>query len=284
MVLFRNLKYICDRRNFSVNKNKFAMYSLALGALALAMGSCGGKKEESPGTPAPSAGAPAGKTVDVTTAGEVTGSVKLDGPAPKMKAINMGADPYCAKANTNPVTSEEVVTGTGGTLANVVVYVKDGLEGYSFPAPTTPVRFDQQGCLYHPHVIALQAGQNVEVINSDQTTHNVHPIPKDNREWNESQPPRGKPIEKSFARGEIAIPVKCNVHPWMKAFMAVLPNPYFQVTGKDGAFDLKNLPPGTYTLAAWHELYGTSVQTVTIGPKESKSVTFTFKATAAAGD
>jgi hypothetical protein len=120
-------------------------------------------------------------------------------------------------------------------------------------------------------------------VNSDQTTHNIHPIPKDNREWNESQPPGAAPIEKSFTREEIAIPVKCNVHPWMKAYMAVLPNPYFQVTDKDGKFDLKNLPPGTYTLTAWHELYGTSDQTVTIGPKETKAVTFTFKA-AAAGD
>jgi uncharacterized protein (DUF2141 family) len=117
------------------------------------------------------------------------------------------------------------------------------------------------------------------------TTHNIHPIPKDNREWNESQPPGAAPIEKSFSRGEIAIPVKCNVHPWMKAYMAVMPNPDFQVTDKDGKFDLKNLPPGTYTVVAWHELYGSSdPQTVTIGPKETKNVTFTFKAAAAAGD
>jgi plastocyanin len=275
--------YFYDRRNFFVKKSKFGMYSLAIGAFALVMTGCGGKKEDSTET-APAAGAAAGKTVDAATAGEVTGSVKLDGVAPKMKTISMAAEPACAKAHSGPVTSEEVVTGDKGALANVVVYVKSGLDGYSFPAPSTPVKFDQNGCQYHPHVAGVQVGQNIEVVNSDQTTHNIHPIPKENREWNESQPPGAAPIDKSFAREEISIPVKCNVHPWMKAYMAVLGNPYFQVTGKDGAFDLKNLPPGTYTLVAWHELYGPSELMVTIGAKESKSVTFTFKATAPAGD
>jgi len=269
-----------------VKKTRLGMYSLAVGMFAMAITGCGGKKEESSdNTAAPAASAPAGKTVDAATAGEVTGSVKLDGAAPKMKAINMAAEPSCAKGRTTPATSEEVITGDGGALANVVVYVKTGLDGYSFPAPAAAAAIKQEGCQYHPHVVAMQVGQNIDVTNADQTTHNIHPIPKDNREWNESQPPGAAPIEKSFTREEIAIPVKCNVHPWMKAYMAVLPNPYFQVTDKDGKFDLKNLPPGTYTVVAWHELYGSSdPQTVTIGPKESKAVSFTFKATAAAGD
>ena len=264
-----------------MKKTRLGMYSLAIGAFALAITGCGGsKKEESAEAPAPAASAPAGKTVDAATAGEVTGVVKLDGTPPKMKNISIAAEPACAKERTTPLTSEEVVTGDGGTLANVVVYIKSGLEGYSFPVPSEPVKFEQKGCQYHPHVVGLQVGQNVQVTNDDQTTHNIHPIPMDNREWNESQPPGAAPIEKSFAREEIAIPVKCNVHPWMKAYMAVLPNPYFQVTDKDGKFDLKNLPPGTYTIVAWHELYKTDPQTITIGPKESKSVNFTFKATA----
>ena len=265
--------------------NRLGIYSLAAGAFALALTGCGGNKESSSSesTSAP-ASAPAGKSVDPATAGEVTGSVKLDGTAPKAKTINMAAEPACAKGRTSPAMTEEVVTGDAGSLANVVVYVKSGLDGYSFPAPSGAAKIEQQGCQYHPHVVAMQVGQNIDVVNADQTTHNIHPIPKDNREWNESQPPGAAPIEKSFTREEIAIPVKCNVHPWMKAYMAVLPNPYFQVTDKDGKFDLKDLPPGTYTLTAWHELYGTSDQTVTIGPKESKSVTFTFKAAAAAGD
>lgn len=264
--------------------SRLGKYSLAIGAIALMMAGCGGKKEETPEATAPAAGAPAGKTVDPATAGEVTGSVKLDGAAPKMKAISIAAEPACAKARTAPLTSEEVVTGDGGALANVVVYVSSGLDGYSFPTPSTPVKFEQQGCQYHPHVAGMMVAQNVSVINSDQTTHNIHPIPMQNREWNESQPPGAAPIEKSFARDEVAIPVKCNVHPWMKAYMAVLPNPYFQVTGTDGKFDLKGLPPGTYTIVAWHELYKTDPQTITIGAKESKAVTFTFKAAAPAGD
>ena len=269
-----------------MKKSRVGMCSVAIGVFALAITGCGGKNEstEAPAS-APAAGAPAGKMVDPATVGEVTGTVKLDGAAPKMKTISMAAEPACAKAHSGPVTSEEVVTGDGGALANVVVYVKSGVEGYSFPAPAAPAKIEQQGCQYHPHVVALEVGQNIDVVNDDQTTHNIHPIPTQNREWNESQPPGAAPIEKSFAREEIAIPVKCNVHPWMKAYMAVLPNPYFQVTAKDGAFDLKNLPPGTYTLVAWHELYGSSdPQTVTIGPKETKNVAFTFKATAAAGD
>jgi len=263
-----------------VNKNRMTLYWLAIGTAALALSGCGGNKPAET-TSAPGANAPGGKTVDPATAGEITGTVKLEGTPPKMKAINMAAEPACTKARTSPGMSEEVVTGEGGDLANVVVYVKSGAEGYSFPTPTTPVKIDQQGCQYHPHVLALEVGQNLDVVNSDQTTHNIHPVPKDNREWNESQPPGAAPIDKSFARAEVAIPVKCNVHPWMKAYIAVLSNPYFQVTGKDGAFDLKNLPPGTYTLVAWHELYAPSEQMVTIGPKETKTVNFTFKATAA---
>ncbi|MBZ5644965.1 MAG: carboxypeptidase regulatory-like domain-containing protein [Acidobacteriia bacterium] len=262
--------------------NRLAIYTLSLGAFALVLAGCGGNKTESTEAPAsaPAANAPAGKTVDPATAGELTGTVKLDGAAPKMKTISTAAEPACGKSRTTPLTSEEVVTGDGGSLANVVVYIKSGLDGYSFPAPSTPVKFTQEGCQYHPHVAGMMVAQNVDVINSDQTTHNIHPIPMENREWNESQPPGAAPIEKSFAREEVAIPVKCNVHPWMKAYMAVLPNPYFQVTDKDGKFDLKNLPPGTYTVVAWHELYKTDPQTITIGPKESKSVNFTFKATA----
>ena len=139
--------------------------------------------------------------------------------------------------------------------------------------------------MYEPHVVALMAGQTLEVKNDDQTTHNIHPMPKDNREWNTSQPPGASPIDNSFARQEVAIPVKCNVHPWMKGYIAVLKNPFFAVTTKDGKFDLKGLPPGTYTIEAWQEHYGTVDQQVTIGPKESKSVDLSFNASAPpAGD
>ena len=266
-----------------MKKTRLGMYSLAIGVFALAITGCGGKKEETSEAPAPAANAPAGKTVDAATAGQIMGVVKLEGTPPKMRTINLAAEPSCAKVRATPLTSEEVVTGDDGALANVVVYLKSGLEGYSFPVPSTPVKMVQKGCQYDPHVLGMQVGQKVEIVNEDQTTHNIHPIPMDNREWNESQPPGAAPIEKSFAHEEVAIPVKCNVHPWMKAYMAVLSNPYFQVTDKDGKFDLKDVPPGTYTIVAWHDLYKTDPQTITIGPKETKTVNFTFKA-AASGD
>ena len=177
--------------------------------------------------------------------------------------------------------TEDVVPGENGTLQNVVVYLQGDFSQYAFTTPTPPVTIDQKGCQYQPHVLALMTNQPLQVINSDPLTHNIHPVPKDNREWNQSQPPGAAPIDQSFARPEVAIPVKCNVHPWMKAYIAVFANPYFQVTGKDGSFDIKNVPPGTYTVTAWHELYGTREQNVIIGPKESKNVTLTFKATVA---
>ena len=256
-------------------------YFAAAVTLAVAMMSCGGKGQPSE-TAAPAN--PAAKPVDAATAGTVTGSIKLDGTAPKPRNINMAAEPNCATQHSTPAQTEDVVPGDGGTLQNVVVYLKGDFSQYSFPPMSTPVTIDQKGCQYHPHVLALETGEPLSVVNSDQTTHNIHPVPKDNREWNESQPPGASPIMQSFARPEVSIPVKCNVHPWMKAYIAVFNNPYFQVTGKDGAFTIKNVPPGTYTVTAWHEVYGSSEQMVTIGPSESKSVTITFKAISAASD
>jgi plastocyanin len=252
-----------------------------IGALAFAalVGGCGGGQSQPTGQEQPAAASSAQKAVDMSTVGSISGTVKLDGAAPKYKPINMSADPYCVKANSgHPVLPEEVVTGDGGTLANVVVYVKSGAEGYSFPTPTDSVTLDQKGCMYAPHVVALMVGQTLSVVNSDDTTHNIHPTPSDNREWNKSQPPKAPAITDTFARPEVAIPVKCNVHPWMKSYIAVIANPLFAVTTKDGTFELKNVPPGTYTIEAWQEKYGTQDQTVTVGAKESQSgVDFTFK-------
>ena len=250
----------------------------AAAALALFFSGCS-KNQSQPTGQEPSAAAnSAKKTVDMSTVGSISGVVKLDGTPPKFRPINMSADPYCVKANSKHVYPDEVVTGRGGTLANVVVYVKSGAEDYSFPTPTEPVTFDQKGCMYTPHVLAFMVGQQLQVINSDNTTHNIHPTPADNREWNKSQPPKAPAITETFARPEVAIPVKCNVHPWMKGYFAVMANPYYAVTAKDGKFELKNLPPGTYTIEAWQEKYGVVDQTVTVGNKESKTADFTFKA------
>jgi len=246
--------------------------------VALALGGCGKKEEEAPASPASSA--PAATPIDPATAAEVSGTVKLDGPAPKARPINMAAEPACAKEHGGkPVPNEEVVTGDDGSLANVLVYVKEGLGNRAFETPKEPVVIDQKGCLYSPRLVAVQTNQTLHVTNDDPTTHNIHPVPMVNREWNKSQPAGAPPIEESFAREEVAIPVKCNVHPWMKSYIAVLKHPYHSVTGKDGAFDLKNLPPGDYVIEAWHEKLGTAQEKVTLGPKETKTISFTFKAT-----
>jgi plastocyanin len=206
----------------------------------------------------------------------VRGTVKFEGPAPKPKPINMAADPSCAKQHPSPVLSQELMTDTKGDLQNLVVFVSDGLGDRTFDPPTQAVEMKQKGCMYEPHVLALQANQPVEVTNNDPTTHNIHPQPANNREWNKAEVP-GSKIEESFPRQEIAIPVKCNVHPWMRGYVAVFKHPYFAVTGKDGSFALNNLPPGTYTIQAWHEKLGTSTQKITIGANESKNMDFVFK-------
>ena len=206
----------------------------------------------------------------------VKGVVKFEGAPPKTTRINMSQDPFCAKAHATPVTTEEVVVGTDGGLANVVVYVSDGLTSHDFQPPQQPAVFEQKGCQYKPHVLALQANQKLDIVNADETTHNIHPTPSNNREWNMTQP-HGVPLEQTFAREEIAIPVKCNVHPWMKGYIAVFKHPYFSVTDGNGSFELKGLPPGTYTISAWQEKLGTQTQKVTVVEGKVETVNFTFK-------
>ena len=253
--------------------NKRMCLALLLGVGLMLVGGCG-KKEAPPEQAAAkpeAAAAPAAK-IDPATVATISGVVKFDGTPPKPQKIDMSQDPACKGNNET-----ETVEVHDGDLENVFVYVKDGLGNYSFDVPKEPVKLDQQGCRYHPHVLGVMAGQTVEIINSDNTTHNIHPSPKDNREWNESQPPKAAPLDKDFARPEVLIPVKCNQHPWMKMYIGVVKNPFFAVTGKDGKFELKGLPPGTYTIAAVQEKYGEQDQTVTVGPKESKTADFTFK-------
>ncbi len=231
-----------------------------------------------PATPA----AP-GATPDSPAVSVVTGVVKLDGPAPAMKSINMIKDPVCMKMHAGGASTEEIVTGPNQTLGNVVVFVSEGLGDRKFDPPSQPVTLNQKTCMYQPHVLALQANQKLQIVNSDPTSHNIHPLPINNREWNKSQPPGEPPIEATFAREEIAIPVKCNEHPWMRSYIAVFKHPFFNVTAKDGRFELKNLPPGEYTISAWHEKLGTVEQKITVGPKETKTVDFVFKVRRAFG-
>jgi plastocyanin len=209
-------------------------------------------------------------------ASSLKGTVKFEGTAPKPAHIDMSQDPLCAKTHSTPATTEDIVVGADGGLANVVVYVSDGLAAAAFEPPQKPAVLEQKGCQYKPHVLAMQANQKIDVVNGDETTHNIHPSPNNNREWNMSQPP-GTPLEQTFARAEVAIPVKCNVHPWMHGYIAVFKHPYFAVSDKSGSFDLRGLPPGTYTITAWQEKLGTQTQKVTVGAGEAKTLDFTFK-------
>jgi plastocyanin len=212
-----------------------------------------------------------------TSAGAtVRGSVRFTGNVPAAKATSMAADPVCARQHPTPVMAQEVMVDGNGELENVIVFVSEGLGERTFDTPAQPAVVEQKGCLYQPHVLAVRANQTLQLVNDDQTSHNIHPQPANNREWNKAEPP-GSKLEEAFAREEIAIPVKCNVHPWMRGYIAVFKHPFFEVTGKDGKFNLSNLPPGTYTIKAWHEKLGTSTQTVTISANETKEISFVFK-------
>ena len=208
--------------------------------------------------------------------GTVSGKVTFTGTPVKQKPIDMSKEPSCAKQHNPPVTTETVVTGANNTLENVVVYISAGADDATTGQAIT---FTQKGCQYIPHVIALHTGQELQVVNADQTSHNIHPLAKVNREWNKSQPPGSAPIQDKFDQPEF-ISVKCNIHPWMHGWFAVLKTSHYSITGDGGAFTLPNLPPGKYTVTAWHEDYGTQTQDVTITGNETKSIDFTFKAKA----
>jgi plastocyanin len=210
-------------------------------------------------------------------AANVRGVVRFEGTVPKPKLISMSADPSCVKQHPSPIFAQEVMADAKGDLQDVVVFVADGLGDRTFDAPAQPVVVEQKGCMYQPHVLAVRANQPLHVVNDDPTSHNIHPTPANNREWNKAEPP-GSSVDESFAREEIAIPVRCNLHPWMHGYIAVFKHPYFAVTGKDGSFDLSSLPPGTYTIKAWHEKLGTATQTITIGANEIREINFVFKA------
>ena len=226
---------------------------------------------------APAAAASGAAAAPVSAdAATLTGLVKLETAAPKMPAIQMSADPYCQSQHSTPATDEEVVAGPGGELANVFVYVKN-ISG-NYPAPSTPVVLDQRGCQYHPHVGAMQVGQALQIKNSDATLHNVHALPAANAQFNEGQPVQGMVSTKHLDKPEITpFKVKCDVHGWMKSYWAVMPHPFYSVSQTNGTFTISNLPPGSYTIVAWHEKYGQQEQQVTVGAKESKAVNFTFK-------
>ena len=205
------------------------------------------------------------------------GVVKFKGEAPKPRLISMKADRQCdAMHGGKPVEAEDVVVNQNGTLKWVFVYVKEGVKGKYNP-PAEPVVLDQQGCWYHPHVFGIMVGQKLEVRNSDPLLHNIHAMPKKNKPFNIGQPVKGMKSYYTFTEPEVMVPFKCDVHPWMSAYAGVLDHPFFSVTGDKGEFEIKNLPPGTYTIEAWHAKLGTQVQTITVKAGETKTIEFTFE-------
>lgn len=251
-------------------------FSILLVATLAASGCGSNSPHSSPSLP------PATKPIDAATTATIFGRVTLDGTPPPAKPIDMSAEPNCAKTSGAFAVSPQVVADASGNLANVVVFVKDFPADYMVAAPPgSAATLVQRGCMYDPHIVALRAGQTLDITNADQTTHNLLALPEQNPKFNRSQTPGAAPIDASFAIPELAIPVRCNVHPWMKSYVFVFRHPYFAVTGADGAFEINNLPPGTYRIQAWQEVYGTREATITIGPKDSKALNFKFAASGA---
>ena len=257
--------------------------ALLIPALTLVLTACGGKDEdaeEEKAAPAPkaaggtSAAAPAA-AAPATGGATVTGKVAFTGSAPAKEQIKMEADAYCKSAHSEPVYTEEAVVNSNGTLEWVLVYVKDMAGKY--PVPPQAVVLDQKGCQYHPHVFGIMAGQDLKIVNSDGTLHNIHALPKINAEFNIGQPFQKMETVKKFDKPEVPVRFKCDVHKWMGAYCGVFSHPFFATTNDQGTFEIKNLPPGTYTIEAWHEKYGTQDQTVTVSGTDTKTVDFSFK-------
>jgi plastocyanin len=222
-------------------------------------------------------GGPLGQSA-ASAPGIIMGRVYFHGAAPQLRPIVMDKDPICAAEQAGSVWPQDGQVNTNGTLPNAFVYIQSGTGSLAAPAPTAPATLTQKGCMYEPHVLGIMVGQAFEVVTRDPTTHNVHVLPKLNREWNVTQQPGAPPIIRKFDKPEIVIPAHCNIHPWMRAYIAVVSNPYYAVTGGDGSFVLKGVPPGTYTLAVWTATFGTEEKKVTVRPGESSTLDFTFSA------
>jgi plastocyanin len=245
--------------------------------LALALASCGGGGDNTPALPPAASGPAGGGNAAPAATASISGKILFDGAAPAMTKINMTADQYCESHSKNPMT-EDVVVSDGG-LENVIVYVSGGLEGKTFPVPTDPVMIDQHDCHYVPHVFTIQVGQKLQIKNSDSTLHNIHMFSEKNAAFNTGQPVQGEVTDHVFDKPEMPLPVRCDVHKWMSAFIGVFDNPYNTVSKTGGAYEIK-LAPGKYEITAWHEKYGTQKQNIEVKDGDHPTLNFTFKPTA----
>jgi plastocyanin len=210
-------------------------------------------------------------------ASNITGTITYAGAVPTLKPLAMDADPACAKLHSKPVPNEMLVLGSGNTMGNIMVWVSKGLPaGKTWPAPKSPATLDQKGCQYVPHVQGIMVGQPYRILNSDGVLHNVHALPKINKGFNRPMPANVKEASATFDKPEGLFQIKCDVHPWMNAYVSVFTHPFFSVTGTDGKFTISGLEPGTYEITAWHERLGTQTATVTVGANETKSQNFKF--------
>lgn len=214
--------------------------------------------------------------VSSTLAATITGTVKYEGNAPKFREIKMDADPVCLTQHNNPVYPQTLVLGEGNTMGNVFVHVVSGVPNKAYSPPSKPAVLDQKGCMYAPHVLGLMVGQPLKVLNSDGTLHNVHGLPKVNEEFNLAMPKFRKEITRTLDKPEFMFPLKCDVHPWMGAWVAVMEHPFFSVTKDDGIYTIGNLPAGKYEIDVWHEKLGIQKTSVILDEDETKEVNITF--------
>lgn len=246
------------------------MFSILLLLTLLALG-CGGEKNEQPAPP-----------VDAAKPGEAPGiiscQVKFEGRPPKMPVVKMQADKKCMVLHTEQVHFESIIMNTEGKLKNVFIYVKEGLAGKSFPPPTRPVELDQQGCMYTPHVLGIQVGQSLRILNNDPVLHNIHSLAKLNKSFNFAQPKKGMKTETSFTHPEVMVRIKCDVHSWMSSYVGVVSHPFYGVSNEAGSCELAGLPPGEYVVAAWHEELGTLEQKIKVSSGARAELSFTFRA------
>ena len=242
---------------------------LSVGILGVCCAACGEREPAQPARqPTP---------LDLSTVGTISGQVRFEGPVPEQTILQLGGWSECAAQHTGPVYAGDILVNNG-KLQNAVVYVKTGLGDRVFAIPEEPFTNDQKGCVFLPRIMTVQVGQPLHFLNSDPLAHNVHGLPKNSQQWNFSLGVKGASRTITVDKPEVMIEIKCDIHGWMRAYLGVFNHPYFTLSGADGSFTLKHLPPGEYEIAAWHEQLGTRSQKVSLDAKETQEIMFTFTA------